>query len=856
MENGSSCVIIQVKTMKRSFLLLLVLPFLTSGQILTPVKWSFSQVMTSDNNYDLKFKATIDKTWHIYSQYIGDNGPVPTKFTFQPNAEVDFIGKTDEPKGHEEHDPNFDMKLVWFENEVTFTQKVKVTKTTKLKGNVEYMVCAMQCLPPTKEPFEFLLIGKDDVTVATESLSIPGKTAATSASVATTPSLTLNLQNPLQFNNPTNTMNSGILDPVKWDIQGVMAPGSKGKYMITFKATIDHGFHINANKLKEKDLIPTTFSFDSLVGVKLVGEINALSKVLEKKDKLYKEKLQYHEGEAIFTQELEGEPNGFVSGALEYQTCDDTKCLPAQKVKFAFSINDGVFTRIEENAMTALAQPTLTAFQYKHPTIDHNNPLTTCSISADEIKGKGNWTIFILGFIGGLLALLTPCVFPMIPLTVSFFTKSSEGKKGMFNAALYGFFILLVYMILSLPFHLLDSIDPNILNTISTNAWLNVAFFIVFVVFAISFFGYYEITLPSALANKADSASNVGGLIGIFFMSLTLALVSFSCTGPILGSLLAGSLTSDGGAWQLTAGMSGFGLALALPFTLFAAFPSWLNKLPKSGGWLSKVKVVLGFIELALAVKFLSNADLVEHWGILKYEVFMVLWILIALGLFIYLLGKIKFPHDGPFQKWTSVRGVMTVFALACVIYFSTGFRYSNETKTFKSLSLLSGLAPPAGYSIIHPNHCPLNLNCFHSYEEGLAYAKQTGKPIMLDFTGWACVNCRKMEENVWNQPEVFKIINENYVLISLYVDDREKLSLDKQHDYLTAQGKLKHIETVGDKWATFQTETFVNNSQPYYALLSNDEKLLVKPVGYTPSVSEFASYLTCGLEASSAAKK
>ncbi len=830
--------------MKKYFLILFLTPIALLSQILTPVKWSFSNTKISDNNYELRFKATIDKTWHIYSQYIADNGPVPTKISYLPNKDFELFGKSEEPKGHEEFDPNFDMKLVWFENEVTFIQKVKVVKTTRVKGNVEYMVCAMQCLPPTKEPFEFFLDGTEGETVETQSMAIPSSTTS-----AKTPALTLNLQNPLQFN---TGMQNGILEPVKWDIQGVMAPGSKAKYMITFKANIDKGFHINANLLKEKELVPTTFMFDSLQGVKLKGELVSLSKVIEKKDKLYKEKLRYHEVEAVFTQELEGELNGYVKGILEYQACDDAKCLQAQKVSFIFEIKDGVMMRAEEGMKDIAPIPANGAFPYKHPTIDSSKPLSTCTITSDDVKGKGNWTIFILGFIGGLLALLTPCVFPMIPLTVSFFTKSSEGKKGIWNAALYGSFILLVYILLSLPFHLLDKIDPNILNTISTNAWLNVAFFIVFVVFAISFFGYYEITLPSALANKADSASNVGGLIGIFFMALTLALVSFSCTGPILGSLLAGSLTSDGGAWQLTAGMSGFGLALALPFTLFAAFPSWLNALPKSGGWLSKVKIILGFIELALAVKFLSNADLVEHWGILKYEVFMGLWILIAILMLIYLLGKIKFPHDDPFKKWTVVRGIIAAFSLACVIYFSAGFKYSNETKTFTSLSLLSGLAPPAGYSIIHPNHCPLNLNCFHSYEEGLAYAKQTGKPIMLDFTGWACVNCRKMEENVWNKPEVFNIINEKYVLISLYVDDREKLPIAMQHDYMTAQDKLKHIETVGDKWATFQTETFVNNSQPYYALLSTDEKLLVKPVGYTPKVSDFAAYLNCGLEAAS----
>ncbi len=830
------------------FFLLLFFPLIGFTQIYTPVKWSFSQKKTGDNTYEVYMKATMSGGFHIYTQNLpGDNGPIPTKFTFEKNKDVELIGKTEEPKGHEEYDPNFDMKLTSFDNEVTFTQKIKILKTTKLKGELEYMSCnSERCLPPGHENFEFVLEGIDLTPVT------PGKTTTAkeeAKTTATTSALTLNLQNPPQFNNSTP---NGIIDPVSWDIQGLKVSDKPLKYVMTFKATIGKGFHINANKLKSNEFVPTSFSFDSLQGLKLKGEIISLSKITEKKDPLFKEELRYHENEAIFTQEFEGELNGYIKGILEFQTCDDVKCLLAKKIPFEFSLADGIFTKVEEAKNETIVAPTSgKIFPYKHPTIDINKPLSECSIKADEIKGKGYLSIFILGFLGGLLALLTPCVFPMIPLTVSFFTKNSEGKKGLFNASLYGFFILLVYVILSLPFHLLDSIDPNILNTISTNAYLNVAFFIVFVVFAISFFGYFEITLPSSLANKADSASNLGGIIGIFFMALTLALVSFSCTGPILGSLLAGSLTSDGGAMQLTAGMSGFGLALALPFALFAAFPSWLNALPKSGGWLSKVKVVLGFIELALAVKFLSNADLVEHWGILKYELFMGLWIIIGFLLLLFMLGKLKFPHDTPYKNWTIVRGVVTLFAAASIIYLSAGFSYNKQAKSFESLSLLSGLAPPAGYSWIYPNHCPLNLNCFHSYEEGLAYAKQVKKPIMLDFTGWACVNCRKMEENVWNKPEVFKIINEEYVLISLYVDDREKLPDSLQHDFKNFQGQIKKIKTVGDKWATFQTETFVNNSQPYYALISCDEKLLVRPVGYTPVPAEFAAYLNCGLGAS-----
>jgi thiol:disulfide interchange protein len=845
--------------MKKIFLIVILLPFFLVGQILTPVKWSFSQTKTSDNNYDLKFKATIDKTWHIYSQYIADNGPVPTKFTFLPNPDVTFEGKTFEPKGHEEHDPNFDMKLVYFENEVTFVQKVKVAKTTRVKGNVEYMVCAMQCLPPTKEQFEFALDGSEGTVVETQSLMIEnsGKTntATPTTTSASTPTLTLNLPGASTFNPLYFDQAKGISDPVTWEV----TPGGKNgnKFVIRFKATLEKGFHIYGPEKLKNGPNPTYVTYDVLENAK-PGELIAKTKTEEKMDPVYRMKVRSFENEVEFTQEIETSDSAFFIGKINYTACDAQKCLAPQSYTFGFAVNKGeiVIVGWPEMPETKTSSITASAFPYKHPTINAEQPLSTCTVTSDEIKGKGLWTIFILGFVGGLLALITPCVFPMIPLTVSFFTKSSEGKKGVFNATLYGFFILLVYVVLSLPFHLLDTIDPTILNTISTNAWLNVFFFLVFTVFAISFFGFFEITLPSSLANKVDSASNIGGMIGIFFMALTLALVSFSCTGPILGSLLAGSLTSDGGAWQLTAGMAGFGLALALPFSLFAMFPSWLSKLPKSGGWLSKVKVILGFIEVGLAVKFLSNADLVEHWGLVKYEIFLGSWVLISLVMFLYLLGKIRFPHDDPFKKWTIARFAFTSLSLILAIYFSFGFRFNKQTQTYDSLSWLSGLPPPPGYSILHPNHCPQNLNCFHDYEEGLAYARQTGKPIMLDFTGWACVSCRKMEENVWSQPEVFKLINEKYVLISLYVDDREVLAADKQHNFMTAQGKLKRIETVGDKWATFQTETFVNNSQPYYALLSTDEKLLVKPVGYTPNVSEFASYLTCGLEANNAAKK
>ncbi|MGB2273548.1 MAG: protein-disulfide reductase DsbD family protein, partial [Flavicella sp.] len=460
-----------------------------------------------------------------------------------------------------------------------------------------------------------------------------------------------------------------------------------------------------------------------------------------------------------------------------------------------------------------------------------------------EKNKKGLSSIFILGFLGGLVALLTPCVFPMIPLTVSFFTKQGKNKKkGVSNAILYGGFIVLIYLLLSLPFHFLDSLDPEILNSISTNVALNVSFFVIFIVFAISFFGYFEITLPHSWSDKMDSASSIGGLIGIFFMALTLAIVSFSCTGPILGSLLVGALSSDGGAIQLTFGMVGFGAALALPFTLFALFPNWLQNLPRSGGWLNTVKVVLGFLEIALALKFLSNADMVQHWGLLKRETFIAIWILVFVGLALYLFGKIKFPHDGPVKKLSRGRIIIGSSSSLFALYLTSGLFFNT------SLNALSGFAPPKFYSLFETKtECPLNLNCFKDFEEGLEYAKKNDKPILLDFTGWACVNCRKMEENVWSDPKVYEEL-EKFVLISLYVDDRKELPTEAQFEYKKINGKIKKIKTVGSKWATLQAINFATTSQPFYVQLSNELKLLNRPEKYTDKQT-YLTWLQEGLK-------
>ena len=479
-------------------------------------------------------------------------------------------------------------------------------------------------------------------------------------------------------------------------------------------------------------------------------------------------------------------------------------------------------------------------------------PLGVCGDEAEKINAEtGYFKIFFLGFLGGLLALLTPCVFPMIPFTVSFFTKMSQNKKGklIWNASMYAIFITLVYLLLSIPFHLIDNLNPDILNDISTNVWLNIIFFAVFVFFAFSFFGYYEIALPSSWVNRSSQAENVGGMIGIFFAALTLALVSFSCTGPILGSLLAGTLSSDGGAWQLTAGMGGFGLGLALPFAVFAAFPSILQSLPKSGSWMNTIKVILGFLELALALKFLSNADLVKHWELLTIEPFLAIWLLIFLGLALYLFGLIHFPHYGK-ERSNGIKIGLGLVSFAFVVYLGSGFMVNQATNSYRPLTLLSGMAPPVCYSWFKSCDCPQNLTCFKDLEQGLAYARKVNKPVLLDFTGYACVNCRKMEEHVWPTKPVSPLLEKEYVLISLYVDDRQELPADQQVEVKHALGGTRKLRTVGNKWSYFQIEYFQTNTQPYYVLLSPDGQLLTQPRGYTPEEETYAGFLQCGKDA------
>ncbi|MEJ7735898.1 MAG: thioredoxin family protein [Chitinophagaceae bacterium] len=637
--------------------------------------------------------------------------------------------------------------------------------------------------------------------------------------------------------NPDNT--------VQWHFSAGNKSGDI--HQIILKASIQKGWRLFSTTMKDDEPNTRVYLDSTSVSLASIKEITETSLLQKKKEPLFDNaEIRYFENEAELVVSLSvGTGNADIRGTVNYMAMKGEEVVGPEEIPFRFAI-DQSGKLVSRQA--GLQESSVAAAGLKRKSVNLDQPVKACGgTGVEDGQSKGLLSIFILGFLGGLIALLTPCVFPMIPLTVSFFTKKSQSRnKGIFNAVIYGFFIFLIYILLSIPFHFLDSLNPEILNTISTNVWLNILFFIIFVVFALSFFGLFEITLPSSVANSVDAKSGAGGLAGIFFMALTLALVSFSCTGPILGSLLAGSLATNGGAMQLTAGMGGFGLALALPFALFALFPGWLNSLPRSGGWLTTVKIVLGFLELALAVKFLSNADLVTHWGILPREVFLAIWIVIGLCLVLYLFGIIRFKHEGPVKR-TKGRLAFAFLFLVVVIYLLPGLtntRYANR-------ALISGFPPPLTYSVYGKDAFKgVEANVTNNYEEAMQLAKQQNKPLLIDFTGWACVNCRKMEENVWTDPQIKEIIEKNFILVSLYVDDRKLLPPDEQFIFTSSDSSRNTIKTIGDKFATFQSENFRNVSQPLYVVLSPDERLMTLPVGYTPNINEYAEWLNCGLEA------
>ncbi|MFD2909246.1 protein-disulfide reductase DsbD family protein [Flavobacterium ardleyense] len=662
--------------------------------------------------------------------------------------------------------------------------------------------------------------------------------------------------------------NAQIFDPVKWKTKVVQK--SDTEYELVMDATIDSEWHIYSQYTPDGGAQPASFEYKDAKGnYKLVGKTvegpykKVFNDIFEVDEYYFAKTAQFKQVIKITNPKLKE-----VKVYIEYQACKE-QCIQQDKT-FTFVIpeNKIVATVDTNEAIQATEQAVLTSNNSDTTAVEKvvasqdNSKVKKDKKAGKKDKAVNVWVLFLGTLIAGLLVTFTPCVFPMIPMTVSFFLKQSakgDKKKGRNNALMYGFFIVFIYVLISLPFHIFQSLSPDIFYEISTNPYLNIFFFIVFVVFAISFLGAFEITIPSSLANKVDSASNKGGFVGIFFMALTLIIVSFSCTGPALGAVIGGVLSTDGGATLLTIAMLGFGLGLAFPFMMFALFPSMMGNLPKSGGWLNTVKVVFGFIELALAFKFLSMADLVMDWHILERETFIAVWITLFAGLALYLFGKITLPHDSPLTHLSVGRLLLALLSLAFTIYLIPGLWGAP-------LNLISGFPPPMSYSesphgVGYKNmqlttngttselpdlasYGPHNIVTFHNYDDGLAYAKKVNKPVMIDFTGKTCVNCRRMEEKVWSLPQILPILKGDIVLISLYVDDRTPLP--KAEIYETPNGKT--IDTYGKKWSDFSITKYKANIQPYYILMDHDEENLNEPVGYTPDVEEYKTWLQEGI--------
>ncbi len=614
---------------------------------------------------------------------------------------------------------------------------------------------------------------------------------------------------------------------------------SETEYKVKFICSLEDEWHTYSQFTKEGGPLPTQFRFEKNKDIELIGKVEEAGKKHTKFDELFGVDVTSFDGDATFIQRVKiKNPKAVLKGEFDGQVCkDEVGCMPFGPEKFAITFdgatNQGSGAKIQDSTTkvtSSVGDSThSTNQQLNHSTINFDWQFTknACSVDA-QTESKSWFWIFIAGFLGGLFALLTPCVFPMVPLTVSFFTKGGKDQKsGISKALMYGASIIIIYVSLGL---IITSIfGSDALNAMSTNVWFNLLFFVVFVIFALSFFGLFEITLPSSWANKSDTLASKGGNIGIFFMAFTLALVSFSCTGPIIGTLLV-----VGGS-SLFIGLLGFGIALALPFTLFAMFPQWLHSLPKSGGWLTTVKVVLGFVELALAFKFLSTADMTMNWGILRFEPFMIVWILIFGIMSLYCLGI--FFKSKP-TKIVRAMGLGTLLFTMYLVY---------ALFSYKSVKLLSGIVPPTSYNFKTKNE--ETFIHFKDYIEGMKYAKENNMPVLLDFTGFGCVNCRKIEDNVWSDEMVTDVLKK-YVIISLYVDDRKALP---QTEWYTsnATGKEREVKTVGQKWSDFQAKYFKTNSQPQYILINTKEQLLNQPVAYDFSKSKenYISFLECGLK-------
>lgn len=654
-------------------------------------------------------------------------------------------------------------------------------------------------------------------------------------------------------------------DPVKWTFGSVKV--KDGVYDLTFTATIEKGWHIFPQVLPDGATpLPLEFTFETITGAKLDGKIKESGEVHMVKDfpdttLVYKS----YENKATFTQRvILTQDIASVKGYLTFMVCKEV-CLPPKDVEFEFALSaaqgqktndtppvDAVVNNTADTVNTALAEDVKSA----NVTV-LQAPASMDNVRDDDIRDKSLWRIFLIGFGAGALSLITPCVYSMIPLTVTFFTKKqgTSRKKGIGQAMTYAFSIVVIFVMIGVILYLFN-VSSDSINEFASNGVFNFVLFLLFMVFAISFFGVFEITLPSSWINKSEAMSDKGGLLGIFFMAFTLVLVSFSCTAPFVGGALA--LITQGHTAGPIVGMFAYSLAFALPFGLFAFFPNWLQSLPKSGGWLNVIKVTFAFIELALALKFLSNVDLAYHWRFLDREIFLTLWIVIFLCLGLYLLGFIRFSHDTPVEHLSVLRLMFAIVSLSFALYMVPGLWGAP-------LKAISAFAPPqttqdfdlsrkigAAYEPLIKRehkysdilHCPHGLDCYFDYEEGLAAARAAGKPVLLDFTGHSCVNCRKMEASVWSDPEVLKRLKNDYVVISLYVDDRTELP---ENEKFISPTSGKRIKTLGNKNSDLQSSRYNTNSQPYYVLLDHNEQLLTPPRAYDEDKSEYVRFLDAG---------
>ena len=750
------------------------------------IAWNFTVTYEADIT---TLTVTVDQKdgWHIYAQKQpkGALEGIETALKFAPNSSFELIGKTIET-GAEEHNNEGIPEKYFPGKKAVFVQKIKIKSDDnfKIKLTYNFMACKMACFPPEEREIELNIKGVKGSTVeladTTNTNSVTNESATWVTELAAT---------------CEGFEYSEIFNPVKVKVFNATRIDKKD-FVVTVELEIDSIF--------------TMYAFDNPKGLKSVFRLLSNDRV---------DSLKAYSVHA--TEVFIGETKGYKQKVIINQelTLKDTSVFPVID-----GMLDIYLMGCENNFVTVESVP----LQFDLGQALDNGTRT----EADSL-----WLIFFLAFMGGLIALFTPCVFPMIPMTVTFFTKQSKTKKeGIRKATIYSASIVLIYLVLGVLVAAL--LGPTILNDMATNPWVNVFFFALFVVFAISFLGAFEIRLPSSWVNKADKQADKGGLIGVFFMAFTLALVSFSCTGPIVGSVLVQS--ASGGLIGPIIAMFGFGLALALPFGLFAAFPGWLNSLPQSGGWLNTVKVTLGFLELAFALKFLSNADLVKQWHLLERELFLALWIGIFLVLAIYLFGKIQFPHDDEVKKLSVGRGLFGTLVVAFIIYLMPGLFGAP-------LKLISGFPPPITYAEspygIHGDAPKVDdtwpasthphghgINTIRDYYEALAYAKLVGKPLLLDFTGWACVNCRRMEESVWADPSISPLMADKFIVASLYVDDRGELPADEIGTPMT---NGKKMETIGDKWMDLQISRYKEVTQPMYVVLDHNENNISGKANY-----------------------